>query len=47
MRPPWSRTSLPVQQPINLDLILNLKAAQALGLTIPPPVLVQATEVIE
>ena len=38
---------LPVQQPTKLDLILNLKAAQSLGLTIPPSVLVQATEVIQ
>ena len=38
---------LPVQQPTKLDLILNLKAAQSVGLTIPPSVLVQATEVIQ
>ena len=36
-----------VQQPTKLDLILKLKAAQSLGLTIPPSVLVQATEVIQ
>jgi putative tryptophan/tyrosine transport system substrate-binding protein len=40
-------SGVPVEQAIRIELVINLKTAEALGLTVPPKLLAEATKVID
>jgi putative ABC transport system substrate-binding protein len=40
-------SDIPIEQPMTFDLVVNMKTAKTLGLTMPPEIMIQATRVIE